>query len=108
MFMYSYYYSASRFSLVISRSTTYAIDNSLSSNILIPKQRVSILPFQSRFSMTTNAPLRIRFQPSSSFSYNSGTPSYSGIMTINNNQISYSSNYLCYFRQYTTYTNMAQ
>ncbi len=106
--MYTYYYTSSRNSLVISRQATYTIDNSLSSNTLVSKQRVYILPFQSRFTMTANAPFRIRFQPSSSFSYNAGTPSYSGMIRISNTQIGYTSAYLCYFRQYTSYTNMAQ
>jgi hypothetical protein len=33
MILYDYYYSASRYSIVISRTATYAIDNSLSSNV---------------------------------------------------------------------------
>lgn len=37
MYLYSYYYSASRFALSISRSTTFSIDNSWSSNVRIAK-----------------------------------------------------------------------
>lgn len=65
-------------------------------------------PFQSRFTMTANAPLRVRFKLSSSVSYNSGTPSYSALFRVINPQIAYSGSYLCMFRQYTSYTNMAQ
>lgn len=58
--------------------------------------------------MTSNSPIRMIFKLTSSVSYNSGTPSYSALFRFNNPQVAYSSAYLCYFRQYTTYTNMAQ
>lgn len=108
MYLYSYYYSSSRYSLVISKSTTFAIDNSWSSNVRISKERVHMYPFQSRFTMTANAPWRIRFKLSSSVGYNSGTPSYSGMFSVVNPQIAYSTSFLCLFRQYTSYTYLAQ
>lgn len=58
--------------------------------------------------MLPNAPFRIRFRVPATLGYNAGTPSYSGMFRIINTQIGYSTNFLCFFRQYTTLTRMLQ
>lgn len=56
--------------------------------------------------MTTNIPLRIRFSlPSSPGSI---TFSGYGLFVINNVQFSSSSKFLCYFKEYSSWTNMIQ
>jgi hypothetical protein len=104
--MYNYYYSGSRYSLVISTSTTYTVDTSYFSNTKQSKSRVIMYPFKSRQSMVSNSPLRFRFKLSAS----PGAITYAGNgrLSIVNNQFQYSSNFLCYFKQYTSYTNMDQ
>lgn len=58
--------------------------------------------------MLANAPFRIRFRLTSSIAYNYGTPSYSGMIRLINTQIGYSTNFLCFFRQYTSFSRMIQ
>ena len=57
-------------------------------------------------SMTTNVPIRVRFNLPDS----PGTISYggNGLINIVNTQFSTSSSYLCYFKEYTSWTNMIQ
>lgn len=57
-------------------------------------------------SMTANAPLRVRFSlPSSPGSI---TYTGNGLFVITNTQFGSSSNFLCYFKQYTTWNNLIQ
>ena len=106
MTLYDYYYSSSRYSKVIQRTATLSTDNSYYTNTEFAKERVAMYPYRSRFSLTANAPFRIRFKLSSgSVSYAS---SYSGFFRLTNQQISYSTKFLITFRQYTTYVNMDQ
>lgn len=108
MNLYSYYYSASRYALVVSKSTTYAIDTTWSSQTRITKERVFMMPFESRITMLPNAPFRIRFKLTSSIAYNPTTPSYSGMIRIINAQIGSSTSFIIYFREYTTFSRMIQ
>jgi len=57
-------------------------------------------------SMTTNVPIRVRFNLPNS----PGAISYAGngLINIVNTQFSTSSSYLCYFKEYTSWTNMIQ
>lgn len=104
MVMYSYWYSASRYSLVISKSTTYAIDTTYvpATYSQLPKSRVILYPFRSKQFMTSNAPLRIRFKVSTAINYGSG------YFILVNTQFQYSSSFLCYFKQYSSFTLLSQ
>ena len=96
MKMYDYYYSGSRYSLVISTTTSWTIDNSYVSNTEIEKSRVMMYPFQSRIGMMANSPLRMRFKLStSSLSY---ATSNSGLLKVIYSEIQYSSQFLIKFR----------
>jgi hypothetical protein len=105
MKMYDYFYSATRYSLVISRTTTYATDMTYSSNTQLEKSRVMLYPFRSRMSMSVNAPIRFRYSLPGSGSI---TYAWNGLFVVTNTQISLSSNYLVYFKEYTSWTNMIQ
>ena len=106
MKMYDYYYSSSRYSLVISKTATWSIDNSYVSNTEIEKSRVMMYPFKSRIAMVANSPLRIRFKLStSSLPY---ATSNSGLLKIIYSEISYSSQFLIKFRRYSSFKNMIQ
>lgn len=106
MVMYDYYYSATRYSVVISRTAPYTTDMTYASNSQLEKSRLVLYPFRSRMSMTTNVPLRIRFNlPTSPGSI---TYSGNGLFVITNAQFSTSSSYQCYFKEYATWTNMMQ
>ena len=106
MTLYDYYYSNSRFSKVISKTATLILDNTYSTNTEIEKERISMYPFRSRFSLIANAPLRARFKLSTgSVSY---SPTNPGMFKLTNTQIQYSSAFLCYFRKFASYTSMDQ
>ena len=106
MILYDYYFSSSLYSVVISKTATLTIDNSYFTNTAFDKSRVSMYPYRSRFTLTANAPLRIRFKLSSSSVTYAAT--YSGYFSVTNTQISYSTKFLCFFRQYATYTALDQ
>ncbi len=56
--------------------------------------------------MTTNVPIRVRFSlPSSPGSI---TYSGNGLFVMSNTQFGASSNFLCYFKEYTSWTNLIQ
>lgn len=56
--------------------------------------------------MTTNVPIRVRFSlPSSPGSI---TYSGNGLFVMTNTQFAASSNFLCYFKEYTSWTNLIQ
>lgn len=106
MKMYDYYYSGSLYSLVISRTTSWSIDNSYTSNTEVEKSRVMMYPFRSKIAMTANSPLRIRFKLStSSVPY---ATSNSGLFKIIMSEINYSSDFLIKFRKYSSLLNMIQ
>jgi hypothetical protein len=106
MNMYDYWYSATRYSIIISRTTTYTTDITYVSNTQLEKSRLKLFPFKSRMTMTTNVPIRIRFNlPASPGSI---TYAGNGLIKIINTQFSTSSSYLCYFKEYTSFTNMIQ
>ena len=106
MKMYDYYYSSSLYSLVISRTTSWSIDNTYISNTEIEKSRVMMYPFRSKVAMTANSPLRIRFKLStSSIPY---ATSNSGLFKVIMSEINYSSDYLIKFRRYSSFTHMIQ
>ena len=106
MKMYDYYYSSALYSLVISRTTSWSIDNSYISNIEVEKSRVMMYPFRSRIGMTANSPLRIRFKLStSSVPY---ATSNSGLFKIIMSEITHSDDYLIKFRKYASFSNMIQ
>lgn len=65
-------------------------------------------PLRARVSNTANAPFRFWLQPKSAISYNNGTPASSGAIYIKNDQIGYSSTFLCYFKEYSSITNLLQ
>lgn len=106
MILYDYYYSGSRYSKVIEKPATLTVDNSFFTNTALAKERVSMYPYRSRFSLTANAPFRIRFKLSS------GSVAYaavnSGLFQITNAQIAYSTKFIIIFRQYANYQNMNQ
>lgn len=106
MNMYSYYYSSSRNSLVISTTATYTVDATYQAYTQVAKSRILMSPFKSRQLMVSNSPMRFRFKISSS----PGSITYGGLgqIVITNTQIQYSSAFLCYFKQYATYQIMAQ
>jgi hypothetical protein len=102
MKMYDYWYSGSRFSMVISTTTSYTVDTTYASNSQLEKSRITMYPFRSRQSMTANAPLRIRFRVTSGMGYPYGR------FTLVNNQFQYSSSFLCYYKKYTSFKNLMQ
>lgn len=105
LLLYSYYFSASIYSLTISTSATYSTDTTYTSGsyTLIGKSTVIMYPFESRISTVANAPLRARFRlPSSSVSNAWGT------FTLTYSQIGYSTKHLCYILAYPCYAAMMQ
>lgn len=103
MKMYDYYYSGSLYSLMISRTATYSIDNTYVSNTEVDKSRVSMLPFRSRISDTGSAPLRARFKLST------GTlTSTAGLLKLINSKFAHSSTYIIRLRKYSTFAQMIQ
>ena len=102
MKMYDYWYSGSRYSMVISTLAYYTVDTTFASNSQLEKSRIIMYPFRSRQSMTANAPLRVRFRVTSAMSYPYGR------FTIVNNQFQYSSSFLCYYKKYSSFKNLMQ
>jgi hypothetical protein len=103
MKMYDYYYSGSLYSLMISRTATYSIDNTYVSNTEVDKSRVSLLPFRSRISDTGSAPLRVRFK----LSTGTLTPN-TGLLKLINSKFAHSSTYIIRIRKYSTFAQMIQ
>jgi hypothetical protein len=103
MKLYSYYYSSTRYLLTISTTASYSSDVTYLSNTQISKANVLMYPFSSRISNVANSPLRIRLTLSGTMSTSNG-----GRFLINYSQLSYSTNYLCYFIVYSSYTAMMQ
>jgi len=104
MKLYSYYYSASRYSLTISTSNTYITDVTYTSFTKVSKSIVSMYPFHSRISSIPNAPIRIRFKIPTSTTISYGT----GKFVFTYSQIQYSSSHLCYIIMYASYAAMMQ
>lgn len=101
--LYSYYYSASRYSLTMSVQNTYAPDSTYSSYSQVAKSTISMYPFSARISTVSNAPLRVRFTIPSSNVANAN-----GLLVLSYSQIQYSSAHLCYIIAYNSYTAMSQ
>jgi hypothetical protein len=111
MNMYSYYYNSSRFNLVISTTTTYGTDLTYQSNNQLEKSRLSIFPFRSKLSMASNSPLRVQFNlPDSPGTISNGIylGYTTGLLQFTNIQFTYSSAYICYIKEYTSFSNMNQ